>query len=119
MHLSDTTTLISPDAAPTYVVGAQPTGVSSDAAPTWVSDISNVLTQGLNLYGQLRLQDLNMNLIQQGKPPLTASQVSAMAPQLNVGLAPDVQAKIQQYMIVGGVGILAIVFLMGMKPKRR
>lgn len=120
MHLSDTSTLISPDpnAAPTYVVGAPATGVTADAAPSWFTDISNVLTQGINAYGQLRLQDLNMNLISQGKPPLTAAQVASMAPQLNVGLSPDIQAKIQQYMIFGGIGVLALVALTQMNKRR-
>lgn len=102
------------DAAIDYTVGA-PAGVT----PDWLSSITSLGTQALNLYGQLRLQDLNMKLIGQGKPPLTAAQTAAMAPQLNVGLSPDIQDKIFQYTVMGGIGVIAIVILMGGKKSRR
>lgn len=96
-----------------YDVGA--TGVT----PDWMTNISNLVSQGLNLYGQLKLQDMNMSLIKSGRPPLTADQMASMAPQLNVGIAPDVKATIQQYAIIGGIGVLAIVLLMSGKRSRR
>jgi hypothetical protein len=87
--------------------------------PDWMTALSNLATQGLNLYGQIQLQNMNMDLIKSGRPPLTGEQMASMAPQLNVGIAPDVKATIQQYAIIGGIGVLAIVLLMSGKRSRR
>jgi hypothetical protein len=90
-----------------------PVGVTPDTS--WVTDVTGLLTQGLSLYGQLQIQNMNMDLIKQGKPPLTAYQVSAMAPQLNVGLASGTQ-NLVMYGLLGGGAVLLLMSLM--KSKR-
>lgn len=90
---------------------ATDTGTTPDASTSWVTDISNVLQSGLSLYGQLQLQNMNMNLVKQGKPPLTAAQISAMAPQLNVGIAPDTQDTLIKGLLIGGVAVVAVLML--------
>jgi hypothetical protein len=118
-NFGDATTAVDPNAlAIDYTVGQPATGATPDAANPWVTGISNILTQGLSLYGQLRLQDMNMNLIQQGKPPLTAAQVASMAPQLNVGIASGTQNMLM-YAAMGGGAILLLSILMKSKRARR
>ena len=95
------------------------TGATTSSAGDWISTIGNLLTQGMGLYGQLQLQNTNMKLIQQGKPPLTAAQVASMAPQLNVGLSPDVKTAVFNYsLVVGAVGVGVVALLM-MRKRRR
>lgn len=111
-NFGDTTTLVDPNAlAIDYTVGQPATGATPADPSSWVTGISNVLTQGLSLYGQLRLQDMNMSLIQSGKPPLTAAQVASMAPQLNVGIASGTQ-NLLMYAAMGGGAILLLSMLM-------
>jgi len=101
------------------------TGTTPDVAATpssttdWISTIGNVLAQGMNLYGQLQLQNTNLKLIQQGKPPLTAAQVSSMAPQVNVGLSPDVKSAVFNYSLLIGVAGIALVAILMMRNRRR
>ncbi len=94
------------------------TSATPSSTNDWISTIGNVLTQGMNLYGQLQLQNTNMKLISQGKPPLTAAQVASMAPQVNVGLSPDVKSAVLNYsLIIGGGGLLVVLLMM--RKKRR
>jgi hypothetical protein len=92
-----------------------PIGTTPDATSSWLTSITGLLTQGLTAYGQIRLQDLNIDLIKQGKQPLTASQVAAMAPQLNVGLASSTQNLVMYGLLGGGAVLLLMSF---MKTKR-
>lgn len=96
---------------------ASDAGTTPDASTSWVTDISNVLQTGLSVYGQLQLQNMNMNLIKQGKPPLTAAQISAMAPQLNVGISPDTQDTLIKGLLIGGIAVVAVLMFTG-KRKR-
>lgn len=92
--------------------GEVPPGTSPDAQGAgWWSNLTNLLTMGLSTYGQVRLQDLQMDLIKSGRPPLSAQQVAAMAPQLNVGLAPDLQQNLLKTALLGGAAVLAVVML--------
>jgi len=94
------------------------TGSTPSSNSDWISTIGNVLAQGMNLYGQLQLQNTNLKLIQQGKPPLTMAQVASMAPQVNVGLSPDVKSAVFNYsLMIGGAGI--ILFAVLARRKRR
>lgn len=94
------------------------TGASPSSTNDWISTMGNVLAQGMNLYGQLQLQNTNLKLIQQGKPPLSAAQVASMAPQVNVGLSPDVKSAVFNYsLVIGVVGFGA--FLLLSKRRRR
>jgi hypothetical protein len=124
MHLADTTTIdpstftfdpSNPYSNTIPLPEPVPAGVSPDTSSSWVTDISNVLTQGLSLYGQLQIQNMNMDLIKQGKPPLTAYQVAAMAPQLNVGLA----SSTQNLVMYGLLGAGAVILLAGLMKQKR
>jgi hypothetical protein len=114
-NFGDATVAVDPNAAAIdYTVGQPATGATPATTGTdnsWMTGISNVLTQGLSLYGQLRLQDMNMSLIQSGKPPLTAAQVSAMAPQLNVGISSGTQNLLMYGAIAGGALLLLTAFM--------
>ena len=95
---------------------APPPGVTPDSTASIISSLTNLAQAGLTAYGQIQLQNLQMSLVKQGKPPLTANQVAAMAPQLNVGLAPSTQ-NILMYAAIGGRALLLLSMLT--KPRRR
>lgn len=84
-----------------------PDSVSNADVPEWVTVISQLASQGMSLYQQLQLQEMNMDLIRQGKPPLTAYQMASMAPQLNVGVSKDTQMML--LLAVGAVGLTAVM----------
>lgn len=84
---------------------AVPAGVTQDHPI--MDTIAALLQAGGGLYQQIRLTDLNQKLIEQGKAPLTAAQASAMSPQINVGLAPDMQTILIYGL--GGIGVLVLL----------
>ena len=113
-NFGDATISVDPNALAVDYTAGQPAAGATPAVATdssWMTGISNILTQGLTLYGQLRLQDTNMSLIKQGKPPLTAAQVASMAPQLNVGIASGTQTALM-YAALGGGALLILSMLM-------
>ena len=67
-----------------------------------------------NIIGQIKLADLNMALIRQGKPTLTAAQAQALSPRIDVGIAPDTQSALM--ILLAGAGA---IFLFSMLAKRR
>lgn len=95
-----------------------PGGVStSDAGtPDWVKSIAALAAQGMSLWQQIQLQDMNMDLIRQGKPPLTASQMASMAPQLNIGVAKDTQMAM--LIGLGAIGLFGLMYA-GLKSRER
>lgn len=98
------------------VIATGTTAPSGDTFSSIISSLPSLVSQGLTAYGQLQLQNMNMALIKQGKPPLTASQIYAMAPQLNVGLA----SSTQNLLMYGALGAGALLLIMSaMKRKRR
>jgi hypothetical protein len=101
---------------PTNDPNLAPAGVTPDASTSWLTDLTGLLTQGISAYGQIQLQNMNIDLIKQGKPPLTASQVSAIAPQLNVGLASSTQNLLMYGLLGGGAVLLLMSF---MKHRKR
>ena len=102
---------------PSYSIpAAPPPGVTPDSTASIISSLTNLAQAGLSAYGQIQLQNLQMSLVKQGKPPLTANQVAAMAPQLNVGLAPSTQ-NILMYAAIGGGALLLLSMLS--KSRRR
>ncbi|MDE2019672.1 MAG: hypothetical protein KGJ13_05005 [Patescibacteria group bacterium] len=96
--------------AGTSYLGA--TGITPDSSGdtnSTIATIGNVLGQGLQLYGQLKLMDTNLKLAQQGRPPIDISQVS---PQVNIGLAPEVKNALVVTGIAAAAGALLLFFLM-------
>ncbi len=66
-----------------------------------------------NIIGQVKLADLNMELIRQGKPTLTAAQAQALSPRIDVGIAPDTQSALM--ILLAGAGA---IFLLSMLARR-
>jgi hypothetical protein len=93
---------------------ATPTGVTPSSTPI-LSALAKLIPAGLTAYQQLQLQNLQMNLIKQGRPPLTAQQIAAMAPQLNIGVAQDTQ----RLLMYGGGALLALVLISQLGKRRR
>lgn len=64
-----------------------------------------------------KIANINLERARQGLPPLDTGQVQAMAPRpgVAVGLSPDVKRII----IIGGVGIGALILFGMMRPKKR
>lgn len=89
-----------------------PAGVSTDTnSPAWLSGIVELGKAVASTVGQFRMQDLNMELIRQGRPPLSAAQMAAVAPQINVGVSPD--TRNMMLVALGGIGLffLATTFI--------
>jgi len=101
-----------------YDVGTPP-GVTPDNSGSWINAISQLASQGLSLYAQMQLQNMNMDLIKQGKPPLSSAQMSSMAPQLNVGLAPAMQNTLLYVLLGGGAVVLLASFMKSPRRTRR
>jgi hypothetical protein len=95
-------------------------GTTSDSGSTWtdvINAISSAVSQGVNVYDQIQLQNFNMDLIKQGRPPLTPSQVGAIAPQFAVGLAPQTQNMLL-WLAAGAGGLILLTSLMKHKRAR-
>lgn len=100
-----------PGAAP----GVSPAGSPpAPGATGFLSQLPGLLTTGIQAYSQLQLQNLQMNLIRQGKPPLTQAQLAQLGARVNVGLAPDVQTLL----MYGGAAVVGM-FLLSQLGKRR
>lgn len=99
------------------IATSTPSGVTSSGSGVTIASMVDLAKAGLTAYGQIQLMNLQADLIKQGRPPLTAAQVAAMAPQLNVGLAPDTQNMLM-YALMGGAALLLIVSLTGKKSRR-
>lgn len=57
--------------------------------------------------GQVKLIDLNAELIRQGKAPLSVDQARALSPQINVGITPDTRTMLLYGL--GGIGLLMLL----------
>lgn len=112
--------------APTYVAPA-PTGVTADAAPAVASTssptdwnaiglaLNNLVTGGVTAYQAIQLQKMQADLIRQGRPPLSPYQMSLLAPQIGVGLAPSTQNMVMMLALGGG----ALLLLTSVMKSRR
>lgn len=89
--------------SPQTVGGTQPLSVGSQ--PDWLSTLSNIFNVGVGVYGQKQLVDINADRLRQGLPPL--SDTSALSPQVNVGISP----QLKQMLLFGGIAIVALLLL--------
>lgn len=99
--------------------GTPAPGTTSDNGSTWsdvITAITSAVTQGVNVYDQIQLQNFNMDLIKQGRQPLTPAQVGAIAPQVAVGLAPQTEQTLL-WLAAGAGGLILLTSLM--KRSRR
>lgn len=90
-------------------------GDTSTSSWDWNSIINNITKVGtavLSLEQQRQLADINLQRAQAGLSPLSASQ---FAPQMNVGVAPDVQKLI----MYGGIGLLGVLLFNRSKSKSK
>lgn len=90
-----------------------PTGVTPDNSG-WMQTFADLAKMGLSVYQQIQLQNMQMDLIKRGLPPMSAAQLASMAPQVNIGVASETQ-KLLMY---GGIGLLGILLLSTMNKGR-
>lgn len=91
---------------------------TKQADASWYEKLIDVAKQAIPLFVQAEAQeeilDVQLKRAKQGLPPLNVSQIS---PQVNVGLAPQIQESItglstafQNVLIYGGIGLVAYFF---------
>lgn len=89
-------------------VGTTDTAAQVASDPTVFDKFLSTLKEMVPAYANYQLTrdlySLNMERAKQGLPPIDAAAVS---PQVNVGLAPQTQ----QLLVVGGLGLLAVLLL--------
>lgn len=105
-----TAAVSSPPAAPVGVTQQIPANTTD-----WASIVQALTQAGISAYQITQLTDLNRQLIASGRPPLTAAQAAAMAPQFNFGLTADTQ----NMLLFGALGIGAIILLSSVMKSRR
>jgi hypothetical protein len=91
------------------------TGTTPSTTSNFWSNLPSIVTAGLTAYQTIQLQNINADLIKAGKPPLTAAQAAALAPQFRAGLAPDTQNTL----IYLALGAGALILLTSMMKNRR
>ena len=104
-----------------------PPGVTADpnSIAGIVSSLAPLATSVLAAIDQQKLLDYNMQLIAQGKPPLTSDQLVALqagfTPQFNVGLSAGTTSTVEKIAIGAGllVGAVIIVNALGGGSRER
>jgi hypothetical protein len=97
-----------------YTLGqsAPPAGTTPEYP---ILDTVTALVQALGAtYQNVKLTDLNSELIRQGKAPLSPEQAQALSPRIDVGISGDTQS-----MLLMGAGIIGGVVLLSALVKRR
>ncbi len=97
---------------------AGPGTSGSTAEPSFLDIVKQALTLTPPLLAAKQTYDLNqlnMDRVARGLAPLTAQQMAAMSPQVNVGLA-SAQADMLKYALIG-LGIFGAIALF--KPSRK
>lgn len=74
-----------------------------------------VATSYFALESQKQINEVNADRLRRGLQPLSASQISAMSPRVNVGLG-DTEQNLLMY---GGIAAIAIAALFLFSPRRR
>jgi hypothetical protein len=89
-------------------------GMGDDGGTSWVDAFKEVLPVVASAYQQDRFTKANINLINQGKPPMSAEQYNAMQPaSAKVQIGPTDDAK--KWIVYAGIGLLALVGLRAAK----
>lgn len=91
-----------------------PAQTQAPSRPGW----AEVASQGLQIWQQYQLNQINKKRLEQGLPALTSQQTAALAPQarVQVGLSPNVR----NMLIWGGLGLGAVLLMtMGGRRRRR
>jgi hypothetical protein len=87
----------------TPVTGATPEYPVLNAIRDILTSIGPTVGQ---VIGQIKLIDLNTELIRQGKAPLTAAQAQAISPQINVGVSQNTMTSLMLILGIGGAVLL-------------
>lgn len=104
------------DAAQGTPPGTSPTGFDFTGLVTALAPLATTVMSAID---QQKLLDYNMQLLAQGKPPLTPDQLVALqsgfAPQVQVGLSTGTTNVVKDIAIGGGllVGALVIINMLG------
>lgn len=84
---------------------------------TWESvlqAIPNLAQTYYSLEYTKEIQDINLQRLREGKPPLSSTQMQQIAPQVSVGVAPQTQNMIMYL----ALGLGAVLLVMPMLSKR-
>lgn len=68
------------------------------------ADLYSIGTQILNVFNTAQVRQINIDRAKQGLPPIDSS---AIAPQVNVGLSPEISSMLKWGLLVG-VGYIAL-----------
>ena len=91
-----------------YGLGATSVTVDpTQSQPAWLKTISDLAQAGLSIYQARQLQKIQLDRINTGKPPLSDSQIRALAPTVNV--KADLPPEIKWPLIAGGAVILFLL----------
>lgn len=91
-------------------------GLSDDSTggETWIDALTQVLPVAATLYQQDQFNKMNRDLINAGKPPISAANyMQNYAPAAQVQVGPTADAK--KWIVYAGVGLLALVGLRAAK----
>lgn len=95
------------------------TQTGNPAGNSWISNIASAFSQFGTAYANYRNQaqwnDLQLQRARQGLPPLPTTGYSAPGVGVNVGISPQVQ----QLLIIGGVGLGAVLLVNAFAGRRR
>jgi hypothetical protein len=83
----------------------------------WIKDLTAVAGGVLSLVNQQKLNDTNMKRAAQGLPPITMDQVPGAVPTAAVNIG--VENKTRDALVLGGVGLLAILGLRTVLNRKR
>ncbi len=110
--------LVRPDLLTTHVTHTLGAVTAPPVATTWASDLKSVIDQVakplIGVYQEKKLIDINIERAKAGLAPINST---AIAPTVNVGLAPQQAAeanKIGKMMLIG-LGIVALLLFLRKK----
>lgn len=72
-----------------------------------IDSVARAGTTIASVYNQQQINELNMERIRRGQPPLSIAQMNALRPSLNFGMTDDVK----NMLMIGGLGLLAVFAL--------
>jgi hypothetical protein len=81
-----------------------PSYTPDDSNLAQTADLYSIGSQILNVFNTAQIRQINIDRAKQGLPPIDSS---AIAPQVNVGLSPEI-SSILKWGMLAGVGYIAL-----------
>ena len=112
-----TTVKVGPSAVTSPATTFQPGTPAKTGFASFIENLPNLFLGFTQVTLAQKIAKINLERVRQGLPPLDASQTAAIAPRpgVAVGLSPDVKNII----VIGGLGIGALILFGMMRPKRK